>query len=311
MIRQHVSQYGAALPAAPRPTRRVESHRLSSGLRRILLLGCLALAGVWHSPASHAQSSSVYLEDLTSPELRSRIAAGATTILIPVGGTEQSGPNIALGKHNARARILAGRIAQALGNTIVAPAIAYVPEGSITPPAAHMRFAGTISVPAPVFEAVLESAARSFRQHGFRDIFFLGDHGGYQRSLEKAATQLNHEWAQDPCCRAYALLDYYQVTQTAYVDALKKRGYSAAEIGTHAGLADTSLSLALDPDQVRASLLPQGSRWTPRDGVYGDPTRASAELGRIGVRLIVDASVAAIRKQLAQHASSQRPSAHK
>lgn len=311
MIRQHVSHSGAALPAADRPTARTAGNRPLRGLWRALLLGCLVLAAAGYGPASHAQSSSVYLEDLTSPELRERIAAGATTLLIPIGGTEQSGPNIALGKHNARARILAGRIAQALGHTIVAPTIAYVPEGSITPPAAHMRYAGTISVPVPVFEAVLESAARSFRQHGFRDIFFLGDHGGYQRSLEKAATQLNHEWAQDSRCRAHALPDYYQVTQTAYVDVLKKRGYSSAEIGTHAGLADTSLSLALDPDQVRASLLPQGGRWTPRDGVHGDPTRASAELGRIGVRLIVDASVAAIRRQLAQHASSQRPSAHK
>ncbi|MGB6009071.1 creatininase family protein [Castellaniella sp.] len=311
MIRQYVSQHGAAPTAATRPPIRTRGRRSSSGFRRILLAGCLALAGAWHSPASYAQSASVYLEDLTSPELRDRIAAGATTILIPVGGTEQSGPNIALGKHNARARILAGRIAQALGNTIVAPTIAYVPEGSITPPAAHMRFAGTISVPEPVFEAVLEAAARSFKQHGFRDVFFLGDHGGYQRNLEKAAAQLNREWAKDPGCRAHALLDYYRITQTAYVDALKKRGYSTAEIGTHAGLADTSLSLALDPSQVRSSLLPQGGRWTPRDGVHGDPTRASAELGRIGTRLIVDTSVAAIRKQLAQHASSQGPSAHK
>lgn len=307
MIRQHVSQHGAAPTAAIRMPSRLSS----PGLWRILLLGCLALAGAWHSPASHAQPPSVYLEDLTSPELRERIAAGATTILIPIGGTEQSGPNIALGKHNARARILAGRIAQALGHAIVAPTIAYVPEGSITPPAAHMRFAGTISVPEPVFEAVLESAARSFKQHGFRDVFFLGDHGGYQHSLEAAAAQLNHEWAKSPCCRAHALLDYYRVTQTAYVDALKKRGYSAAEIGTHAGLADTSLSLALDPAQVRTGLLSQGSQWTPRDGVHGDPTRANAELGQIGVRLIVDTSVAAIRQQLAHPPSSQRPSAHK
>ena len=34
------------------------------------------------------------------------------------------------------------------------------------------------------------------------------------------------------------------------------------------------------------------------DGVNGDPRRASAELGRLGVELIVDASVAAIRDRL-------------
>lgn len=276
---------------------------------RTLSAICLTLTCVagFDTAALARAPSTVYLEDMTSPELRDRIAAGTTTILIPIGGTEQSGPNIALGKHNARVHILAGRIAQELGNAVVAPTIAYVPEGSITPPTAHMRFTGTISVPEPVFESVLESAARSFRQHGFKDIFFLGDHGGYQRNETKAATRLNKEWAADPRARAYALLDYYQVTQTAFIDALKKRGYSTAEIGTHAGLADTSLSMALDPAQVRNQLLPHGGQWTVHDGVYGNPTRSSAELGQIGVRLIVDTSVASIRRQVEQHAAGGRP----
>ena len=46
-----------------------------------------------------------------------------------------------------------------------------------------MRFPGTITVPEAAFEQVLESAARSFKLHGFRDIVLLGDHGGYQKSL--------------------------------------------------------------------------------------------------------------------------------
>ncbi|CAM5788370.1 creatininase family protein [Castellaniella caeni] len=275
-------------------------------MRRAALALCLALGALGAAlPLQARAASSVYLEDLTSPELKARIAAGATTLLIPIGGTEQSGPNIALGKHNARAHLLAGQIAQALGNAIVAPTIAYVPEGSITPPAAHMRFAGTISVPEATFESVLESAARSFRQHGFTDIFFLGDHGGYQRSESKVASRLNQAWAKAPGSRAYALLDYYRVTQTAYIDALKQRGYSAAEIGTHAGLADTSLSLALDPTQVRGPLLAHGAQWGPSQGVHGNPTRASAALGRLGVRLIVDTSVAAIRTAVKQHAAAR------
>lgn len=117
--------------------------------------------------------------------MQDRIAAGATTILVPIGGTEQSGPYIALGKHNARAKFLAGAIAQRLGSALVAPVIAYVPEGSINPPAAHMRFPGTISISESTFEAMLESTARSFKQHGFRDIIFLGDHGGYPLRLHE------------------------------------------------------------------------------------------------------------------------------
>lgn len=260
-------------------------------------LGMAAMAG---TAVAFAASSSVYMEDLTSPELQARIAAGATTVLVPIGGTEQSGPHIALGKHNARARLLAGRIAQRLGNATVAPVIAYVPEGSIEPPAGHMRFAGTISIPEAAFESMLESTARSLCRHGVRDVFFLGDHGGYQKSEEKVAARLNAKGD----CRAHALLDYYQATQTAYVADLKRRGFGDAEIGLHAGLADTSLSLALDPSDVRTDLLAAGAKAGKGGGVHGDPSRASAELGQLGVNRIVDASVAAIR-------AAVNPSQHK
>src|SRR6266446_3132982 len=80
------------------------------------------------------QSGTVFLEDLTWTELRDAIHSGKTTILIPIGGTEQNGPDMALGKHNVRVKILAEKIANQLGNALVAPVIAYVPEGNITPP---------------------------------------------------------------------------------------------------------------------------------------------------------------------------------
>lgn len=248
-----------------------------------------------------APAASVYIEELTSPELQARIDAGATTVLVPIGGTEQSGPQLVLGKHNARARILAGRIAQRLGNAVVAPVIAYVPEGAIAPPAGHMRFAGTISIPESAFEAMLEATARSVCQHGVRDVFFLGDHGGYQKSEDKVAAR----FGAGGSCRVHALLDYYQATQAAYIGELKRRGYSDAEIGLHAGLADTALSLALDPSGVRTGLLAAGARAGKAGGVHGDPTRATAELGQLGVARIVDASVAAIRAALLSHPSKQ------
>ena len=251
--------------------------------------------------AEHSPSASVVLEELTSTELRGRIDHGATTVLVPIGGVEQSGPYIALGKHNVRAAVLAKMIAQKLGNTIVAPVVSYVPEGSIKPPAGHMRFAGTISIPESAFEALLEGTAASLRQHGFRDIIFIGDHGGYQKSEVRVAQKLNHAWAADPAARAYALLDYYDITQTAFVEDLKKRGYSNAEIGLHAGLADASLMLATDASLVRSEAMARGPTPTPQEGVRGDATRASAELGQLGVRHIVDTSVAAINALLREH----------
>jgi creatinine amidohydrolase/Fe(II)-dependent formamide hydrolase-like protein len=264
-------------------------------LSSAVVLG-LALAAAQPAAAAGPAGSTVYLEDMTSPELRERIAQGATTVLVPIGGTEQNGPYMTLGKHNERAHVLAGEIARQLGNAVVAPVIAYVPEGSIHPPVAHMRFTGTISVPDAVFESVLEATARSFKQHGFRDVFFLGDHGGYQADEEHVAAKLNREWRADPACRVHALTAYYRVTQTSYVDDLKAKGQAAAAIGTHAGLADTALTLATAPQAVRSEALAKATAApTERDGVHGDPRGASAELGQLGVRRVVESSLAAIR----------------
>ncbi len=246
-----------------------------------------------------AQPTSVFLEDLTWTELKAQIAGGKTTILVPIGGTEQSGPYMALGKHNMRAHLLAQRIAEKLGNALVAPVVAYVPEGSINPPSTHMRFPGTITVSDEVFEKTLESAARSFKLHGFRDIVFLGDHGGYKADLKISADRLNHEWAAGDT-RAHAMPEYYRATQEEYVQFLKSRGYAPSEIGTHAGLADTSLMLALDPSLVRAEALGHAGKPSAEQGEYGDPRRASAELGQPGVDFIVEKSVAAIRKAAAR-----------
>ena len=86
----------------------------------------LVLVGLALPPAAAAPyvANGLQLEDLTWTELKSRVGGGATTILVPIGGTEQSGPGIALGKHNARVRVLANQIALEVGNTLVAPVIA-------------------------------------------------------------------------------------------------------------------------------------------------------------------------------------------
>jgi creatinine amidohydrolase/Fe(II)-dependent formamide hydrolase-like protein len=265
---------------------------------------CTPLAASLLLAASLARGAEpvVELEALTSPEVRERIAAGDTTVLLPIGGTEQSGAHLALGKHNARVAVLARRIAQRVGHTLVAPVLPYVPEGSIEPPTAHMRYAGTLSVPEAAFEALLAGAAQSLCHHGLRDIVLLGDHGGYQRNLERVAERLERARARSrqPACRTHALTEYYRVTQDAYVDALRRQGFGADEIGTHAGLADTALTLATAPALVRSERLGRPLSPAERDGVQGDPRRATLALGQVGVDLIVDTSAAAIRQRLAR-----------
>lgn len=266
-----------------------------SGLRTI----AAAIALLAAQSAMAQVPKTVQLEDLTWTELRDEIHAGKTTILIPIGGTEQSGPYVALGKHNARVKVLAQRIAEGLGNAIVAPVIAYVPEGGYAPPTSHMRFPGTITVPDDVFEKTLESAANSFKVHGFTNVVFLGDHGGYQSDIRRAVTQLNKAWAGSGA-RAFVPPEYYGTSSDGYAQILRQRGVPDSEIGTHAGLADASLLLAVAPQMVRLEKLKNAPKPGATDGVYGgDPRHASVELGQLGTDAIVSRTIEAIKKETA------------
>ena len=258
-----------------------------------------ALAAFCLAVSAEAAPRRVYLEELSWTEVRDTLQAGTTTIIIPVGGTEQNGPHMALGKHNVRVKALAGQIAQVLGDTLVAPVVAYVPEGTISPPGGHMRFPGTISIPDATFKSLLDAAGRSFRQAGFTHIVLIGDHGDYQGLLKEVAQQLNRAWAGTPV-RAHFIPEYYDATQTSYLEALRGQGLSEAQIGTHAGTADTSLLLAIDPSLVQANRLAVAQG--PASGTSGDPSPSTAALGQLGVELIVSQTVAAIRKaRLGQH----------
>lgn len=262
------------------------------------LLALLAAALLCAGAAGANGADSVQVEDLTWTELRDALAAGRSTLIIPVGGVEQNGPHMALGKHNLRAHALAARIAARLGNALVAPVVGYVPEGRISPPTEHMRFPGTISVPEDAFKAVIDATARSYRQHGFRDIVIVGDSGNYQAALKAVADRLNRDWAGSPA-RAHYVGAYYDTVQGAYVKALHDRGLSDAQIGTHAAVADTSLLMALVPGAVRPERFDLAAREGRALGVQGDPRAASAALGQLGVDLIVTRSVDAIRAAVA------------
>jgi creatinine amidohydrolase len=221
------------------------------------------------------QPDRVFLEDLTWTEVRDAIAAGKTTVIIPTGGTEQNGPHMALGKHNYLVKYKAGEIAKRLGNALVAPVIAYVPEGEITPPTGHMRFAGTISVPEDVFSKVLEYAARSLKQHGFIDIALVGDSGGNQAGQKVLAETLNKEWAATNV-RVHHISAYYPGRGDDWVVA---QGVSAEDVGTHAGTHDTSSLMFLNPSMLRFSRMGPGKAGDGQ-GHIGNPAKATALFGQ-------------------------------
>jgi len=100
--------------------------------------------------------------------------------------------------------------------------------------------------------------------------------------------------------RAHAIEEYYQASEAGFRQLLAARGYRREELGSHASLADTSLMLAVDPRLVRMERLRPGTGLgVGGDGVDGDPSRAGAEVGRLGVEMIVPRAVEAIRKATA------------
>ena len=244
--------------------------------------------------AALAQAS-VYVEELTTQEVSAALKAGKTTVLIPIGGTEQNGPHMAIGKHNVRAKALSGKIAAQLGNALVAPVLTYTPEGNIDPPTEHMGFAGTISIPDDTFKAVLLGTARSFQKHGFTDVVLLGDSGNYQKLLLQAAEQFNRSTGK-PRTRLHFVPEYYRATQTVYLDALRAKGLSPTEIGTHAGTADTSLLMAIDASLVKPERFAESAKLGKSAGVAGDPRPSSAANGQLGVDAIVKITVDSVKK---------------
>ncbi len=249
-------------------------------------------------PGVASAQNSVFMEELTTQEVSAALKAGKTTVLIPIGGTEQNGPHMAIGKHNVRAKALAGKIAASLGNALVAPVLAYTPEGNIDPPTEHMGFAGTISISEDTFKNILLGTARSFKKHGFTDVVLLGDSGNYQKALAAVAAQFNRE-ALKTNVRLHYVADYYRSTQGAYIDALKAKGLSSAEIGTHAGSADTSLLMAIDSNLVRPERFADAARGGWAMGTLGDPRASNSVNGQMGVDVVVKITVNAIKKATA------------
>src|SRR3954470_3932508 len=163
--------------------------------RTLLLIAALLLSGSAFAPVFAQGANNVLMERMTSFEIRDAIAAGKTTVILPSGGTEQNGPNMAIGKHNFRALANAQTIAHRLGNALVAEVIVYTPEGTYDPPTGHLRFPGTMGIPEDVYAGVVEGVVRSLKLHGSKTDVVTGDHRSAPDGETEIAAKLNTEWA--------------------------------------------------------------------------------------------------------------------
>jgi creatinine amidohydrolase len=255
---------------------------------RYALLPILLLA------ASIARAQSVYIEDLTWTEVRDAIAAGKSTAIIYAGSTEQNGPHMALGKHTFIAHFVAGKIAEQLGDALVYPTLPFAPTGDFVLKTGHLRFPGSVSIDGNLFLGVISQVALSAINAGFKQVYLMGDHGGGQKELKLAAENLDAEWASHGVRIRYVPDLYFKESQQS--EEYLKAHHLAT--GTHAGSEDTSEVMYIDTahqwirkDKMAASDLST----EPVTGVDGDPTQASAEMGKVFVTMKIDDAVAQIR----------------
>lgn len=250
-------------------------------------------------------TGTVELAKMTHPEAGAALAR-AEVAIIPVGATEQHGPNLSLETDTAIADNLARRIAAEIA-----------PLAVVTPPLPfgvshhHMRFPGTLTLSPDTFQAVLIDLCESLRRHGVPRIFIVDGHAGNVGALDVLMTKLRFERGIPA-----AYLFYF----TLVGDTIRS-GVKTARWG-HACELEASLGLALQPDivhrealrpgEVLPPALPYADPWQPdrlgvplwfdeitANGALGDARQASAEFGEEVVAAIVERSAKFLRRFIA------------
>nr|WP_281413295.1 creatininase family protein [Leptothoe spongobia] len=212
-------------------------------------------------------------------------------IIQPVGAIEQHGPHLPLAVDTALGMAIIGRALEQLSPGVPAyclPPLCYGKSNE------HWGFPGTITLSASTLMAVLTDVAESIYRAGFRKLVLLNSHGGQPQVLEIVARDI-HQRQSDFWVFPHFV---WQVPhQVGRLLSPRER-----QEGIHAGDAETSLMLAILPDQVHMDravteyppeqkqeglLSLEGAlpfSWTTRDisqsGVVGDATAATAEKGQ-------------------------------
>jgi creatinine amidohydrolase/Fe(II)-dependent formamide hydrolase-like protein len=251
------------------------------------------------TPRPIAAHETVFLEEMTWMEIRDALRAGKDTVIVATGGVEQNGPYLAAGKHNYVLKATTEAIARKLGNALVAPIVAFVPEGTIDPPSEHMLYPSTISVTDGTFQRLLTDICASLAAHGFAHIILIGDSGGNQAGMKAVAEALNARWADSKTTsksRVHFIPEYYDYP--AVTRWLEQQGIKQTPEGIHDDFAITAIMMTVDPETVRMRERIAAGKFTI-NGVALAPAEQTIAWGRKIVAFRADATVAALKKAMA------------
>jgi len=247
------------------------------------------------------------MADMTSPDIKSAIEQGYTTVVVAVGSTEQHGPHLPTMTDTRIGDEVAHRVAMKLGHTLQARTIA------IGCSRHHLAFTGTISLRDETLRMIILDYVESLIRSGFNRIVFLPLHGGnfpiVQATVKEAQT-------------AHQEIEIIGVTDlTKLFDCLTAAsaefGISANESGSHAGESETSIMMVLEKNLVIKDrfapgyvghvgstaekelkiISKQGMSAITKNGVLGDPRKASADKGEIYLNRLTEFLIEEIKKQ--------------
>ncbi len=235
--------------------------------------------------------TALHLDRLTWPDIKAEILNGRDTVVVPFGSTEQHGRHMPLGTDAVLGDVIGWRVAQRL-DAFLAPTVRFGCSEH------HLAFAGTISLSDETFNRIVEDVVASLCRHGFRRIILLPTHGGNFKPLAEAAAKIKPvEQTQ--------ILAFTDLTGfiTVAIESSSAFSVNAAQSGAHSGEWETSVMLAVRPEQVKMdravegfvgelseimSKVFDGIQNLDENGVLGDPRPASAEAGQKYLEKIIE-----------------------
>jgi creatinine amidohydrolase len=153
----------------------------------------------------------------------------------------------------------------------------------------HLAFAGTISLGDETFKSIVRDVVASLSRHGFQRIILLPTHGGNFKPMAEAVAEL--EPVEN--VQVLAFTDLKGLVEAAF-ESSDSSGVNSAQSGAHSGEWETSLMLALRPEQVKMDYAAEGFlgdlseimakvfdgiQNLDENGVLGDPRPATARAG--------------------------------
>ena len=226
--------------------------------------------------------TALHLDRMTWAEVKLEIENGRNMVIVPFGSTEQHGRHMPLGTD----AVLGDEIGWALADRLdafLAPTVRFGCSEH------HLSFPGTISLGEETFKRIVSDVVASLSRHGFRRIVLLPTHGGNFKPLAEAVAELKPV----ENVKVIAFTDLEGLVKAAF-ESSSSYGVNPAQSGAHSGEWETSLMLALRPDQVKMDHAAEGFvgplseimekvfngiQNLDENGVLGDPRPATAAAG--------------------------------